>query len=302
MHFRPIKDVIARPLHWFGFLVAGLPEPVGRATLAAIGSVAKAIYFVQGSYVRRTVGNFCRATGRADPWPIYSGMINNLEHTALHFATLYRYGRSKLLAQTDIDATWVTEYQRFGNGKAGIIILVPHCAGAVLSSGGLSDFCPTTLLVREPRSPARCQLMLDYIQKIGPQFIQSRTASPATVMRHLVRALRHGRVVVGTTDVVTRGDDTIETRAFGQCIYSPAWPARIAARLDIPIVPGFIHMQGSRIRLISDEGYRESDIQKSTQRWVSSFERRFRQYPSDWVFMLDKHWAGVLAAAAGQKA
>ena len=36
---------------------------------------------------------------------------------------------------------------------------------------------------------------------------------------------------------------------------------------------------------------------QATQRWVSRFEKRFRQYPSDWAFMLDKNWARVLAAA-----
>jgi lauroyl/myristoyl acyltransferase len=140
--------------------------------------------------------------------------------------------------------------------------------------------------------------MLDYIQKIGPKYIESRTAPPATVMRNIVRALHHGQVVVGTTDVVTPGADTIETRVFGQPIHSPGWPAKIAARLEVPIVPGFIHMKGGRIRLLADEGYVEQDIQKSTQRWVSSFERRVREYPSDWVFMLDKNWARVLTAAA----
>ena len=302
MHFRAIKDTIALPLHRFGFLVAGLPPSVGSATMAALGTLARASYFVPGSYVRRTVGNFCRATGRSDPWSIYSGMVGNVEQAALHYATLNRYGRSKLLAQTDVDATLAREYQRFGNGKGGLLFLVPHCAAAVLSSAGLSQFCPTVLLVREPSSPVRCQLMTEYIQKLGPGFILSRTAPPATVMRNVVRSLRDDEVVVGTTDIVNAGGDTIETLAFGQRIHSPAWPARIAARFDVPIIPGFIHMEGSRIRMSADEGYRESDVQKSTQRWVSSFERKFRQYPSDWVFMFDKNWARVLAAASAAAA
>jgi lauroyl/myristoyl acyltransferase len=193
-----------------------------------------------------------------------------------------------------------SEYARFGNGKEGVIILVSHCTGAVPSSAGLNNFCPTTLLVREPKSPERCQLMLEYIKKLGPKFILSRNTPPATVMRNITRSLRAGEVVVGTTDVVSgRGADVVETRIFDRSIYSPAWPARIAARLNVPILPGFIHMEGSQIKLIVDDGYLESDVQKSTQRWVSSFERWFRQYPSDWVFMLDKNWARVLAGPAG---
>lgn len=298
MHFRPVKDAIAGPLHRLGGFVAGLPESLRRPTIAPFGVLARGSYFVPTSYIRRTVGNFCRVTGRPDPWPIYSRMVENWEQAAVHYATLYRYGRSKLLSQTIIDPSLAVEYERFDYGKGGIIILVPHCVGAVLSSAGLNNFYPTVLLVREPRSPGRRQLMLEYLQKLGLKFILSRTVPPATVMRNIVRALRDNQVVVGTTDVITAGPDTVQTQVFGQPIFSPAWPARISARLGVPIVPGFIHMDGPQIRLLTAEGYRESDIQKSTQRWVSTFEQWFRQYPSDWAFMLDKHWARVLSAAS----
>ena len=300
MHFRSVKDAITLPLHRFGFLLAGLPEWVSRATLAGLGVVGKASYFLPGSYIRRTVGNFSRAVGRSDSWSVYSRMVDNLQEVAFHYSKLYRYGRSTLLAQTVIGPSLEAEHRRLGNGGNGLILLVPHCAGAVLSSAGLHAFAPTALLVREPRSPARCELMMEYLQKLGPKFILSRTVPPATVMRNIVRSLRDREVVVGTTDVVTQGADTVETRVFGQRIHSPAWPARISARFGAPIVPGFIHMEQRQFRLIADEGYLEPDIQKSTQRWVSSFEKRFREYPADWVFMLDKHWARVLAAAAPQ--
>jgi lauroyl/myristoyl acyltransferase len=297
MHFRPVKDAIAFPLHRFGNLIARLPGGYGRAILSPIGGLAKAGYFVPGSPIARTVRNFCRAAGRDDPWPVYSEMIGNVEHAALHYATLFRYGRSKLLSQTIIDPSLATEYQRFGSGNRGLMILVPHCIGAVLSSAGLNNFCPSTLLVREPRSPARCELMLEYVQKLGPKYILSRNTPPATVMRNIARALREGQVVVGTTDVVTKGADTIEIRAFGQRIQSPAWPAKISARFGVPIVPGFIRMEGPQITLLTAKGYHEPDIEKSTQRWMTNFEEWFRLYPSDWAFMLDKHWGRVFSAA-----
>jgi len=298
MHYRPVKDAIALPLHRFGNLVAALPESFSRVLLASIGSLAKASYFVPGSPIPRTVGNFCRAAGRSDPWPVYSRLVRNAEHAALHYATLFRHGRSKLLSQTVIDPSWAAEYQRLGSGNRGLIILVPHCVGAVLSSAGLSNFCPTTLLVREPRSPARCQLMLEYIQKLGPKYILSRNVPPATVMRNIVRSLRDGQVVVGTTDVVTRGADTVEAQAFGQTIHSPAWPARISARFGVPIVPGYIRMEGPQITIFTAQGFHDPDIQNSTQRWVSNFEHWFRRYPSDWAFMLDKHWARIFSSAS----
>jgi lauroyl/myristoyl acyltransferase len=294
MHFRSFKDAIALPLNF----IAERPRCVARATLDTFGLVARAAYFVPGSHIRRTVGHFCRVTGRSDSWRIYNAMVRNLREAGLHYAALARHGRDHLLAQTVIDPSLELEYGRLRKSEGGVIFLVPHCAASVLSSAGLSTFCPTVLMVREPRSPKRYELMMSYLRKLGPEFILSRNATPASVMRNVVRSLRENKVIVGTTDVIHRAVDTVETCAFGQPISSPSWPAKIAARLGIPIVPGFIHMEGAQIRLMADAAYLESDIQKSTQRWVSSFERWFRKYPSDWVFMLDKSWARVLANAS----
>jgi lauroyl/myristoyl acyltransferase len=296
MHFRSIKDVIALPLHW----IAGMPDWAGRLMVGAFGAPARMAYFAPRSYVRRTVSDFCRATGRTDPWRVYSKMVGNLEQAALHYSILNRRGRSTLLAQSVIDESLVTQYDRLSHREGGLIFLVPHCAASVLGSAALSTFCPAVLLIREPRSPVRHQLMMRYLQKLGPEIIPSRNVPTTTVMRNIVHSLRDQKVLVGTTDAIGPQSDSVEARAFGQPIYCPAWPAKIGARLDIPIVPGFIHLEGRQIRMLADEGYREADIQKSTQRWVSSFERFFRRYPSDWVFMLDKHWARVFANASRQ--
>jgi lauroyl/myristoyl acyltransferase len=154
-------------------------------------------------------------------------MVDNVEQAALYFAGLYRYVRSTLLAQTVIDPRVEAELQRPRANKQGAIILVPHCAGAVLSSAKLSTVCPTVLLVREPKDPVRCRLFLEYIKKLGPEFILVRNMSPALVIRNIVRALREGKVVVGTTDLVKveDEDDTVPTQAFEQQIYSVAGAA-----------------------------------------------------------------------------
>ncbi len=297
-HFRSVKDSIAQPLHRFGRLLAGSPRSLSQAILASLGAAAKAAYFVPGSHLSRTVGNFCRVTGRTDTWPVYSRMVDNLQTAALQFARLHRHGRSELLAQTAIAPGVAAELQRLRQDGTGGIIVVPHCIGAVLSSAKLSTVCPTLLLVKEPRDPGRCELMLDYVRKLGPEYLLARRTPPATVMRQIIRALHDGKVVVGTTDLVNAGEDSVETKIFGQRILSPGWPARLAARFNAPILPGYIHMDGDQIILLGDEAYVEGDIDRGTQRWADSFEKHFRQYPSDWAFMLDKNWARVLAAAA----
>jgi lauroyl/myristoyl acyltransferase len=300
MHFRNVKNVIARPLHQFGRFVAGLPPALQHAVMWPIGAAARTAYFAPEGHLYRTVNNFCHVTGRSDPWPVYSRMVANIQQAALHFARLHRYGREQLVAQTTIDPQVQAECGRLAASGRGFIIVVPHCIGAALSSARLSTFCKTVLLVREPRDPARSELMVEYLEKLGPEFILVRKTPPAVITRRLVRALLDGKVVVGTTDLAGFEADMIQTHAFGQPIYSPIWPATLFTRLKVPILPGYIHMEGGQIRLMGDEGYLETNILEGTQRWVSSFERRFRQYPSDWAFMLDKNWARVFAAAAAQ--
>jgi lauroyl/myristoyl acyltransferase len=188
--------------------------------------------------------------------------------------------------------------ERVRQTRKGLIIVVPHCVGAVLSSAKLSTACPTVLLIKEPRNPGRCELMLEYVRKLGPEYILARRTPPATVMRQIVRALHDGKVVVGTTDLVNAGDDSVETQVFGRRICTPGWPARLSARLSVPILPGYIHMEGQQIIVVGNESYVEKNIDCGTQNWATSFEKHFRQFPSDWAFMLDKNWARVLASAA----
>ena len=79
LHFRSIKNFIARPLHRFGYLLAGLPPGARRVIMGGIGGVARVIYFMPNSHLRKTVENFCRVTGRSDAWPLFSRMVDNVE-------------------------------------------------------------------------------------------------------------------------------------------------------------------------------------------------------------------------------
>ncbi|MGB5891419.1 MAG: hypothetical protein WBH75_15790, partial [Thermoanaerobaculia bacterium] len=63
-------------------------------------------------------------------------------------------------------------------------------------------------------------------------------------------------------------------------------------------LPLYVRVENERILMSVDEPFDEKDLVASTQRWASSFERSIRAYPADWVFMFDKHWSRIIAAAA----
>ena len=38
----------------------------------------------------------------------------------------------------------------------------------------------------------------------------------------------------------------------------------------------------------------------SPHRWANFFEQSIREHPADWVFMFDKRWSKIIAAAAAE--
>ena len=75
---------------------------------------------------------------------------------------------------------------------------------------------------------------------------------------------------------------------------------RLATKSDVPILPLYIRVEGERILMSVDEPFREKDLVESTQRWAKSFEQSIREHPADWVFMFDRRWSRIIAAAAAE--
>jgi len=296
-----MKDVIAWPVHWLLKGTAPLPGPLRRAIFGCAGLAWKGYYFVPGNHMRRTASELCAVIGRDDPRRIYFEMMNKVAVVADAFGRLLRHGPEAVAEMTGFDEGGARPFREAYEQRGGAIVVAPHCVGSVLSAAGFGKTFPTVLLVRESRSEARSALLREYLERLGPEVVFVRRARPQTVTRHILRALRERKLIVGTTDLLRHQEDTVAAEMFGQPVWLPGWPARFAARRKVPIVPAYIRTEPGRVRVLGDEPYIEEDVARSTQRWASFFERSIRAHPSDWVFMFEKRWARVIGAAAGTR-
>ena len=279
-----------------------LPECLLAGFTYGLGLLMKSWYFAPRSHVRRTARNFCRLTERADPRKLYFQLIDNVVRSCRLFGQLMRHGPDAVADQTDFAETSLAICHEAFEKAGTAIFVVPHCAGSVLSAARLGKEFPTVILARESKSPRRSRIMLKYLEKLGPELLQVRRSDPTSIARGILRAFRSGQFVVGTTDLARRKADTLEVEMFGKSVWVPDWPARFSARRGVPIIPGYVHMENGRIRMIAGEPFVEKDVSVATQRWASFFEENIRRYPEDWLFMFDKRWARVLAEAAADGA
>lgn len=297
IHFRRVKDFSVIPMDWF-IRSAPLSPRMIKASLGTLGFAASAYYSLPGNHLRRTLRNFCRLTGRDGPGRIFAEVRRNTLQAFSLFTRLVREGADAVAENIVFDEASLALARRARDEYGAGIFVVPHCAGSVLSATRFGREFPSVVLVRESKSERRAAVLRPYFEKLGPELLYVRRADPPAIARGILKALHDKKFIIGTTDLIRKAEDTVEVTMFGQRVHMPAWPARFSARRKAPILPGYIRMQDGKIVLSCDEPYIEKDLAAGTQRWASCFEKNFRQYPADWLFMFDKRWSAVLAQAA----
>ena len=298
VHFRHVKDISAVPLHLLIKTSAYLPASARSALFGGLGLLAKAYYYAPHSHMRRTLANLCAVIGRTDGRAIWFEMVDSVMRAASGFGRLLRYGPDAMAGLCAFDEGTLAALRKAWQARGGAIFVVPHCVGSVLSAARFAKEFPTVVLVRESHSGRRARMMARYFDGLGAELIFVRRSTPTTVTRQVIRALKEKKLVIGTTDITRQRPDTISAEMFGQRVWLPAWPARFAARRKVPIVAGYIRMVSGQLIMVTDEPYLEDDLAASTQRWADFFERSIREHPADWLFMFEKRWSRILAAAA----
>lgn len=302
IHFRRVKDVLSLPAHFFIKVSSSLPETFQESVVESLGILARGYYFAPRSHARKVVKDLCKVAGRSDPRAVYFGLVQRMVFAAHAFGRLFRAGVAEAVADiVRYDEGVRSKCDEIRDRYGSAIVVVPHCAGSVLSATLVSRTFPSVLLVRESKSRRRSEIMTEYLGKLGPELLFVRRASPASVARRILGAIRQHKFIIGTTDLIRRQPDTIEVEMFGRPVPLPAWPARFAARRKVPIAPVYPRISNGCIIVTMDEPIVVKDMREATQRWASCFERKIRKYPTDWPFMLEKRWACVLADAAARE-
>ena len=297
-HFRQFKDLAILPLNGLVKMATYLPEWAGRSLAGSFGLLFKSLYFVPGNHLRRTAENLCRVIGNPDPRTMYFQIADKMASAAVLYGTALRHGSDVVADLTTMDEVSYARCREVLETRGSGMAVTTHCVGSVLAGPFFGREFPSRMLMRESKSETRARISRQYFERLGMNSIYARRADPVSLARGILRAFKEGALVVGTADLARRTEDTVQVEVFGQPVWLPAWPSRFAARRDVPILPLYVRVEGERIVMTVDEPFDEKDLVVSTQRWASSFEQSIRAHPADWVFMFDKHWSRIIAAAA----
>jgi KDO2-lipid IV(A) lauroyltransferase len=299
-HFRRFKDLAILPLDGLVKMATYLPDWAGRSLAASFGLFFKSFYFLPGSHLRRTAVNLCRVIGHPDPRAMYFQIADKLASAAVLYGMALGHGSEVVADATTMDEVSYGRCREVLETRGSGMAVTTHCVGSVLAGPFFGREFPSRMLMRESKSETRARISRRYFERLGMNAIYARRADPVSLARGILRAFKQGALVVGTADLARRTEDTVQVEVFGQPVWLPAWPSRFAARRDVPILPLYVRVEGERIVMTVDEPFDEKDLVVSTQRWASSFEQSIRAHPADWVFMFDKHWSRIIAAAAAQ--
>jgi KDO2-lipid IV(A) lauroyltransferase len=284
--------------------LATSPAPIRSAGYGALRGLLWLLYYCPYSHMRKTADALAFAAGTNGGRAIYSRFVSGLSHAAFRME-LISQGRTE-----EIDRLFrLPEREQFEaclSETGSALLVVPHCHGSLIAVRGLAARYPTLLLVREPKNDSRAKAERRFFAHMGCEVLDVRRNSETMVARAVLKALREGKIVIGTVDRIKKAPaadepvsgDTVRVHMFGEPVGIAGWPARFAAKAGVPILPVMTEHTAENVTLHLGEPVTAGDIRQTTQSWASALEAFFCRFPGDWIFAYDKHWARILASRA----
>lgn len=303
MGFTRTKDRAFNTYNLFAGWLARRPRPVRFGVYSVVGAVMWAAYLLPGVHVRPTMVALARQVGAASPAKLYGEYVRRFT-TGLDLAERVRHGFA-----SEVDGLLTIEdRERFDDlrGKGGIFLALPHLHASVAMTRALARTHEVLLVARLTPDRKRAEAQWRLFEQLGCDVVDARNEPPGVVARKTLRALRSGKIVIGTADRIrpppSREVDTargqVKARVFGQDVGVESWPTRFAMEAKVPIVPATVRQTRDGITLIPGRAIWPTDgIAETTQSWIAEMEGLIRSNPEEWNFSLDKHWSRVLIAA-----
>ncbi len=276
-----------------------IPRFAFQGALAWASLTMKAFWFFPLHPWRRSARNILALGAAGDtPRRIFFRLVDGCRFVALAFLDAHRLGVEGILPRirmTDKARQTFEDIQEEG-GRA--IVVLPHVLGGIFSAALVSKRYPTMILSRGPRNPKRAEIQRDFMKPLELELLVLDRSSAVKAARQFLSALKKGRLIVGTTDLDYKRDDSVEATFYGQTVHLPSWPARFARQAKAPILPGFVRVKDEAVEIDLGEPIRERDLARATQAWADAFQASILSAPWDWAFLCDRRWGKLLDRAA----
>ncbi|QXT40792.1 hypothetical protein [Gymnodinialimonas ceratoperidinii] len=302
MGFAATKDRTFAAYEKVSGWIARRPAPVRRAAYGIFGAALWTAYVLPGNLVRPTMQALARHADHPSPTRLFRGFVRKfIAGTDGTEQVRHGFGASIDGSLTIPDKARLDSYLAQG----GLFLALPHLHATLAMTRCLAQSYDVLAVVSLTRNENRAAAQKALYSQVDGDFLDARNEEPAAVARQILKALKSGKIVVGTVDriqkapeaPVDRARDVVRVEAFGQPVGFGGWPTRFAAKAGAPLVPAVVAQEGNGISLILGHGaVPEGDLQEATQAWVSELERLLEAYPEEWAFSLDKHWSRTLQA------
>lgn len=300
MGFTKTKDRAFNTYNVFAGWLARRPRPVRLGVYSVVGLVMWITYLLPGNRVRPTIVALSKHVSEPSPRKLFGRYVQRFI-TGLDLAERVRHGFG---AEVDGLLT-IDDKERFDalHQRGGMFLALPHLHASIAMSRALAKSYKVLLIIRLTTNKKRAEAQRRLFEQLGCEFLDARNEPPSSVARKTMRALRDGKIVIGTVDRIRPPPDgdvnaarsQVRATIFGQVVGVESWPTRFATEAKVPVVPATIQQTEDGIRLHPGKDvWPGHNIVESTQCWVDELEKLLRAYPGDWSFSLDKHWSRVL--------
>jgi len=259
------------------------------------------LYRWPGNPLRLSCEAICRVVARPahrhEPRQIYRQFLANALAVMENYFHLYRYGIDRVAERITLAPQDSALIRDLAEAHGGVILAVPHNIASAFSSLKLNQAFPLLVVARNSPTIARTRITLDFFERMQVPILMVRGGNPFELSRILFSVLRTGRVVAATLDNLDNSDKRVVVHMFGQRVGLAGWAAKIAARMDVPLLPCYFQSRGKQNTVVIGEPIITTDIEAAVQHYASFYEHQILSDPASWAYLADKRWRRILVNA-----
>ena len=294
-----IKSVMIPLLFW---LLRYMPLFVALLPVRLAILLMRLLYGWRNNPLRLSCEYICLLAKHAgydhQPKQVYQQYLSNALGVVKNYFQLYRDGVDTVVDRVELTGEQTDMINKLLTEHPGLMVAVPHNFGSAFSSFKMHREFPLVLIARNPSTIARTKAALSMFERMQVSILMVRGGNPFELSRTLFSVLKSGKVLAATLDNVDRSEYGVKAQFFGQQVGFPSWAAKIAARLEVPVVPSYFHSNGGQITAALGQPLVSDDLEVLAQHYVSFFEQKMLEDPASWAYLGDKRWRRVLHEAS----
>ncbi|HFD78881.1 MAG TPA: hypothetical protein ENK05_00625 [Gammaproteobacteria bacterium] len=294
-----LKAILFPLLHWS---FRHSPRWLALLPIQLPVALLRLLYGWKSNPLRRgceAVSRIAAAHGhRHPPRQLYRRFLDNVTGVMKDYFQLYRHGVEAVSSHIELADDDARLIRDLAGTHGGVVLAVPHNIASAIAALRLNRSFPLVVVARNSPTIARTRIALDFFERMEVPVLMVRGGNPFELSRTLFSILREGRVIAATLDNIDNSSRRVAVEMFGQDIGLAPWAAKIAARMQLPVVPCWFRSDGRRIAIVMGEPLQSDDATALVQHYADFFERNILADPASWAYLVDKHWCRLLEQAA----